>query len=397
MIPFTALLAGFILSQFYRAFLAVIASNLTRDMGLGPAELGNLSAILFAVFAVAQFPVGLALDRIGARWTVSSMLLLAAAGGALFAAAQSYGVMLLAMAMIGLGCSSALMGGIFIIGRTSTPARFALLASLFGGSGALGSLLAATPLAYAVEQAGWRASLAGVAALTALVALGIATVLRDPPRLERPNASGTLLGDMARILGTRALWPMLPLVLVSYAVIIAERSLWVGAYFGEVHGLEAIARGNAALALAFALAFGGLAYGPFERFLQSPKRAVTAGSLLAGGCFLVLYFWQGIGPAGGLLLLVIAGFSGSTYVILMSHGRRFFPDHLLGRGVTFLNFVFIAGAGMMQNFSGAFVQASRDAGMPATQIYGQLHGAFGLVLLLALLIYLFSPERPAKA
>ena len=36
-----------------------------------------------------------------------------------------------------------------------------------------------------------------------------------------------------------------------------------------------------------------------------------------------------------------------TYGILMTHARAFFPEHLLGRGITFMNFIFIAGAGLI--------------------------------------------------
>ena len=55
---FLALLFAYVLSQFYRAFLAVVASDLSRDLGLGPAELGMISAVWFVTFAFAQFPVG---------------------------------------------------------------------------------------------------------------------------------------------------------------------------------------------------------------------------------------------------------------------------------------------------------------------------------------------------
>ena len=62
MIAYVALLAAYVFSQFYRAFLAVIAPDLSRDLGLGPNELGQLSAIFFAVFALAQLPIGFALS-----------------------------------------------------------------------------------------------------------------------------------------------------------------------------------------------------------------------------------------------------------------------------------------------------------------------------------------------
>ena len=44
--------------------------------------------------------------------------------------------------------------------------------------------------------------------------------------------------------------------------------------------------------------------------------------------------------------LALIGLSGAGYVLLMAHGRSFLPDHLVGRGVTFLNMISIGGVGV---------------------------------------------------
>ena len=77
---------------------------------------------------------------------------------------NGYSEMLAAMALIGIGCGPVLMGSMFVFGRSYPPERFALMSSLILGVGALGVLAAATPLAYAVEAFGWRASMAAIGA-----------------------------------------------------------------------------------------------------------------------------------------------------------------------------------------------------------------------------------------
>jgi hypothetical protein len=62
--------------------------------------------------------------------------------------------------------------------------------------------------------------------------------------------------------------------------------------------------------------------------------------------------------------------------------------------VTFMNFLFIGGAGLVQWLSGLFVGAGRAGGIAADQAFGHLHLAFGFALLLATLIYVFAPSRP---
>ena len=56
---------AYVLSQFFRAFLAVLSGPLAQDIGTTPDDLANASGLWFITFAVMQLPVGWALDRIG--------------------------------------------------------------------------------------------------------------------------------------------------------------------------------------------------------------------------------------------------------------------------------------------------------------------------------------------
>ena len=70
------------------------------------------------------------------------------------------------------------------------------------------------------------------------------------------------------------------------------------------------------------------------------------------------------------------------------------PSHVIGRGITFINFVSIGGTGCVQIFSGYAVEAMKKAGQPAVQTYGTLHLVFGALLLVAVAIYAFAPAKP---
>ena len=56
---FLTFLAAYVLSQFYRSFLAVIAPELARELALDPQALGNLQAFWILGFVATQFPGGL--------------------------------------------------------------------------------------------------------------------------------------------------------------------------------------------------------------------------------------------------------------------------------------------------------------------------------------------------
>ncbi len=53
----------YIVSQFLRNSVGVIAPNLATELGLSASEIGLLASVIFFSFAAAQIPLGVALDR----------------------------------------------------------------------------------------------------------------------------------------------------------------------------------------------------------------------------------------------------------------------------------------------------------------------------------------------
>ncbi len=58
---------AYFLSYFFRSANAVIAPDLTREMGLDAATLGLMTSLFYLAFAAVQLPLGGALDRWGPR------------------------------------------------------------------------------------------------------------------------------------------------------------------------------------------------------------------------------------------------------------------------------------------------------------------------------------------
>lgn len=389
---FLTFFAAYVLSQFYRSFLAVIAPELARELMLGPEALGNLQALWVLGFVATQFPVGWALDTLGPRRTVSLQMLAAVAGALLFANAHSAAMLNIAMLLIGAGCGSIYMGAIYMFGRIAAPQRFALLCSWLLGLGTAGNLLAASPLAWAAQTIGWRGAMAWMALATVLSALSVLLLIRDPVRITGHGSRG-LFSGIGEILRIRALWPLLPITGVSYAVVLAERGLWAGPFFSSVYGLDPLARGHALLVMAAAMSAGAMAYGPLDRLLGTRKWVVFGGVAVTAACFAALAL-PGLPLAAAITLMGLIGGFGMTYGVLMAHGRSFVPDHLLGRGITLLNVLFIGGAGVLQPLSGKLMGAMQDG--PPAQAYAMLHLIFAGLLVAGLAVYAFSRDNPPK-
>lgn len=398
MIVFAALLPAYILSIFYRSFLSVMAEPVMADLAIGPREFGLMGSAWFWAFALAQFPVGWALDRIGPRWTVIACLGVGFVGAVLFALSGGVVLSSLAMVMIGLGCSPVFMSALYLFARTSPPARFAFLGSLFIGIGSLGNLAGAAPLAFAASRYGWRPSMLAVAALFGVAALLAALLVRDPPHEPSVNdRQEGLLRGLLSVAAIRPLWFIAPITLASYAILVTVRGLWIAPFMSQVHGFDIVASGEVALLMAVSMTVAAFAYGALEKAWGEPKPLVAGGTLLTGLAFAGLALIGDRSAALAIALFTFLGFTGFTYALLMAHARRFFPAHLIGRGMTFVNFLFIAGAALAQSGSGWFISVGQRAGLDPAATFASLHAVFAGILIAATAVYLAAPARAQAA
>jgi len=382
------LVLAYVLSQFYRAFLAVLSPVLGVEIGAGAEELAMASGLWFVAFAAMQIPVGWALDHIGPRQTSAVLLALGGAGGAaVMALAQGPWAVSAAMVLIGIGCSPVLMASYYILARDYPAAVFATFAGVILGTGSLGNIGAALPLAWAVESFGWRPTMWGMAAVTLLVAAALALFVRNPAKPE-----GDLKGSVLDLLKIPALWFIFVIMFVNYAPAAGIRGLWIAPYLGDVYGAEIGRIGTASLVMGLAMIAGNFFYGPLDRVFGTRKWVIFAGNLLSGLSCLALWVWPDGSEIRAIALVAAVGFFGATFPVIVAHGRSFLPPHLVGRGVTLLNLFGIGGVGIMQFASGpVFVRLSEGA-TPA-QAYSQLFGLFGAMILVGAVVYLFSKDR----
>lgn len=395
MAAYVALALAYVLSQFYRSFLAVLTTMLQADLGVSASDLAYASGAWFAAFALAQFPIGYLLDTYGPRRTAALLHGVAGGGGALvFAVAQDAIQLTIALALIGAGCAPVLMAAMYLFARNFPPAKFATLGSSFIAFGTLGNVAGAAPLAAAVEAWGWRPVSIGLAAVTFAVGAAIWFLVSDPRRVEQDASLPK--GGYLSLLKIRELWPILPCILLGYAVAAGIRGLWAGPFLSDVYGLSTFEIGRVTLYMALALAAGSLLYGPLDRIFDSRKNVVLAGNLVVLAAVLWLWLATPSQPSGAALLFVAIGLFGATYAVQITHGKAFVPAHLTGRGVTLMNFFSIGGVGLMQVVSGILVEQSGDQADPMAA-YRALFGLYAVSLAAVLAIYLFSRDaRPSQ-
>jgi len=384
------LVLGYSLSQFYRSFLAVLTPVLGTDIGATSSDLSFASGMWFVVFAAMQIPVGWALDKLGPRITVVSLLALGGGlGGAIFAMANSPIWVVVAMALFGVAGAPVLMSAYYIFARVFPQAIFATLAGAMIGFGSVGNLAGSAPLAYSVNAFGWRETMWGLALAACVVALALFVFLKDPPK---DAAESDQKGNLISLLKNRNLLLLFPLMFVSYAPVAGIRGLWAGPYLEDVYGMDQTGIGRATFLMALAMIAGSFAYGPAERLIGSKKRIIMGGNLIVAGLCMALWLWPQTNPLAAAVWFMAIGFFGASFPAMMAHGQMFLPRHLIGRGITLINLFGIGGVGALQFLTSGMARNAGPVASSTPEFYAGLFLIFGLGLLIGCAVYVFCDE-----
>ncbi len=390
-LPFAA---GYYLSYLYRVINAVVAEPLVADLGIEAASLGLLTAIYFLSFAAVQIPVGMALDRYGARRVQTCLLMIAAAGSAVFSYASSVAGLLLGRALIGLGVAGTLVAGLKAIFDCWPRERLPLVNGAFVAIGALGAISATAPANWVLEYSDWRTLFMVLAVATALTAMLTFLVVVEPCRPTRPAALAPPPSFRA-IYGDKRFWRLAPLSALCIGSAWALQGLWAAPWLADVAQLPRDEVVQHLFFMAIALCVGALVFGTVAERLRrkgiglAAILSVTVVCLIAAEAALAFRM-----PLPSAALWGVVAATGAATVLSYGLIADFFPN-AIGRANSALNLLHIGAAFVLQGMVGAIISFwSRDVfGQNQPEAYGAALLTLAMLQLLALTFFLLTGSQ----
>lgn len=321
---------------------AVLAPTLAAEFGLSAAGLGLLSSVYFLSFAVVQLPVGVALDRYGPRRVNAALLLVAVAGGAWFAAAESASAAIAARALIGLGVSACLMAALTAFVLWYPPERISTMTGIAFSAGAVGAMTATVPLELLLRAWGWREAFLLIVGLTAV--LSIVFWFWVPERTARRTNEGfrEIVQGLSALLRDPVFRRFAIPLGASQTAAVALQTLWIATWLRDVAQWNPAEVARGLLAVNVSMIIGYMAFGRAADAWQ--RRGRSAFPLLAGGVALssVCLGLIVVGVHSMLLWCVFVG-AGTAVVLAYSLLARRYPKAMAGRVNTAVNVVGFVG------------------------------------------------------
>ena len=364
-LPFAA---GYYLSYLFRTINALIAGHLSSDIGLGSADLGLLTSIYFLVFAAAQIPIGILLDRFGPRRVQSALLLVAAAGAGLFAMSTGLVSLLIARAMIGLGVAAALTAGLKSIVLWFPRERVALLNGYMIMLGSLGAVTATAPAEHLLTWMGWRQLFEILAAATGATAVLIYVVV--PERVIIPSTASSP-ATLSSVFCDRRFWRIAPLSATCVGSAWSLQGLWASPWLTDVEGLDRAGLVGQLFIMSIVLSGGAWLFGTLVHCIR--RRRVGAETILA--VVAVLFMAAELvltlrAPLPSILPWSAMAIVGAATVVSFAVIADYFPPELAGRANGALNVLHFGWAFLAQCGTGLILeQWSTEGGHRAILAY----------------------------
>ncbi len=371
----------YIVSQFFRNTIAVIAPDLAAELNLSPVEIGLLASAFFFAFAAAQVPLGVALDRFGPKRCLLVCVAILVVGTVVFSTAATVNGLIDGRILIGLGAASFLVAPLTLYARWFAPERFSTLAGVHLGIGTLGTLCATAPLAFAVAAIGWRATFLAVGMFTiGMGALVLVLVRDDPPGVRADSRRETVRESLAGIVEA----------IHTPSLILG---LWGGPYLTHIYGYDLQGRGDILLIPALTQIVGSFIWGPMDRVFGGYKLPVLIGHGLTASALLILAAFGELPVVTLVFVLALLGFSSAMTPVLMGHGKSLFAPHLIGRGITLMNIGTMGGVFLSQTVSGAVIgMFPAEGGIYPLDAYRAVFGLQAVFALVAFVVYLGAKD-----
>ncbi len=326
-----------------RTSLGVAGIAAADRFGASASVLATFAVLQLLVYAGLQVPVGVLLDRYGARRLILLGALTAGAGQVLLAVTTSLVGAIGARVLVGAGDAMTFVCVLRLVAAWFPPRRNPLMTQLTGLTGQLGQIASAVPLAHLLGAYGWTTTYLSAAAASGVAFVAVLLLLHDaPPGAVSPRRSSTLTEVRTQVSqaflhpGTRlGLWTHFT-VQYSGTVFVL---LWGYPFLVSGEGLTPAT----ASTLLTVFVVTGMAFGPVFGHLVS-RHPLRRSWLVLGilsvtvSVWTLVLAWPGRAPLWVLVLLVLGlALGGPGSMIGFDFARTFNPPDRLGSATGIVN------------------------------------------------------------
>ena len=361
----TGLLA-YIVAVLDRTTLGVSGLDAADRFAASPGVLSTFVVIQVIVYAGAQIPAGLLLDRYGSKALIVAGAGLMACGQLTLAFTESLPIAVAARAVVGLGDAVTFISVLRLVPHWFKPREVPLVTQLTGICGQLGQVLSAVPFVAVLTALGWTTAYTSVAAIGVVsMALTLALVKNTPNGPVVASETTTVRDTPARV---KTVWLRPGTRLGFFTHMGTQFSvtvfalMWGVPYLTVAQGVSTGVAGALLTISVVAAILAGIVIGVFTG--HHPRRrsrlvlAIIGSNALAWTAVLAL---PGQAPLWLLVvLIVVISVGGPGSMVGFDFARTFNPNATLGTAAGMVNMGGFVASLLVMQAMGLILDAAGD-------------------------------------
>ena len=342
------LCAAFLFYQYIlQNFPSVMAGQLMESFHLQGLGLGVLSGVYFWTYLIVPLFVGIILDHYGTRWVTSFAIFTCALGILVFSQAEHLNTAVMGRALTGVGVSFATIAYFKLAAIWFDKKHYALLASFVVAAAMVGAVCGQMPLAWLMQQVGWRNSLVDLAWLGVALGALFLIYVRDKPTFpmehtiaaesEETNNTATVWQNILLIINNKQNWLLTAYGGLAFSPVVIFCGLWGNPFLQQAYHLDKLTSSTLISIVFIGLGIGSPIFAMATKWVKSRCALMGYSTLLSA---LALIFIIYVHPMPVWLLgvfLFVFGFNLGAFSIVFVIGKESNPLFLAGTVISLIN------------------------------------------------------------
>jgi sugar phosphate permease len=294
--------------------------------------------------------------------------------------------------LIGLGVSSMFISLMKLNSVWFHDRHYGTVAGFSLMLGNMGSVLAATPLVWAVTQTSWRNVFSAVGLFSIVLAVLVWLLVRNSPgeaglpsmrELEGKEShqrhQGHWYDGLRAVMKNRASWPGFWPNLGVGGSLFAFAGLWGVPYLRDVYGMERSVAANHTMLLLLSFAIGAMLMGLFSDRLGKRVPVIVGGIGVYVLCWLPMVFAWHMPMTLSYTLFAFMGLGASGFTLTWASAKEVNPPALSGMATSVVNTGTFLGAAILQPLAGWVMDQGWSGNLVAgARVYSEQNYQAGL-------------------
>src|ERR1700731_111524 len=395
-------LLAYIVAVLDRTTLGVSGLQAANRFGVSPGVLSSFVVLQVVVYAAAQVPAGVLLDKFGPKTLIATGGALMAAGQLTLAFTTSLPEAIGARAVLGLGDALTFISVLRLAPHWVPARRVPPVTQLTGICGQLGQVRSAVPFLALLSHAGWTTAYTSVAALGLLSVALTLSLVHDTPqgaivRDEKSNLRATLANVKIVWLRPGTRLGFFTHMGTQFSVTVFAL-MWGVPYLTVAQGLSPGAAGALLTISVVAAIASGIVIGIFTGRLPHRRSRLVLGIIGANAlAWTVVLALPGRAPLWLLVaLIVVISVGGPGSMVGFDFARTFNPTATLGTAQGMVNMGGFVASLLVMQAMGLILDAAGDFSFESFRLAWTVQYAIWILAVVGILITRRKARRLMK-